>query len=260
MGRIGARSKLAKLRESGHVPRGIFIASLDPTITEIAGQVGYDFIIIDGEHGRFALSDIDNHVRACKPSGMIPIVRVLENKPRLIQSVLDAGAQGIMIPHMGSGEEAQRAVDAARYAPAGTRGMCASCDAAGYQFDSWAQWSDHARESNANVIVIPIIESAAGVENIVDIAAVDGIDFFLFGAADLAGDMGLDVSADFDRINEAWEHVRSTVRAAGKGVIDLAGGIGGLSDADLLIDIPDLMILHNALRARIEEHRGASAQ
>lgn len=255
MGHARAKSKFAQLKEAGHVPRGIFIASLDPAVTEIAGQVGYDFIIIDGEHGRFSLSDIDNHVRACKHTGLTPIVRVLENSPRLIQSVLDAGAHGIMVPHIGSGEEAKRAVDAARYAPLGSRGMCASCDAAGYQFDSWSQWSEHTHESNANILVLPIIESAAGVENIEDIAAVEGIDFVLFGAADLASDMGLLISRDFDRINAAWEHVRSVVRKADKGVMDLAGGIGGLADADILIDIPDLMILHNALRSLIQQHR-----
>jgi len=260
MRNVRAKSKLAEIQRSGRVPRGIFIASLDPAVTVIVGRVGYDFAIIDGEHGRFSLADIDSHVRACDQTGLIPIVRVLENRPTLIQSVLDAGAQGIMVPHLGSGEEAQRAVDSARYGPEGRRSMCASCYAGGYEFDGWSHWSDHAAQSNANVMIIPIIESAAGVENIDDIVAVDGIDFVMFGAADLAGDMGIDVNTEFGAIEAAWQKVQIAVRSAGKGLINMAGGIAGLSSgADLLIDLPDLMILHDVLRARMQEHSVSSA-
>lgn len=238
-------------RRKGNVPLGIFIASTDPSTTEIAADAGFDFAMIDAEHGPLDRLCVLGHVRAAEARGIIPLVRILESSNATIQSMLDVGARGVVVPKVENAEDAARIVSAARYAPAGTRGMCPSCHDGRYTVDGFR---DHMDQRNREVLVIPIIETMRGVENIAEIAAVDGMDIIHFGPGDLSADMGLDLATDLAMLQEPWLRVRDACHAAGKAVLvpDGMGFEGG--DA---FGLPmELMILRSALGKLAVEARG----
>lgn len=250
MAHIQARTQLLDMIRRGEKPLGVFITSTDPATTEIMAEVGFDFIVIDGEHGPMGRVQVEDHVRAAKAGGTIPLARVLENSPTLIQATLDSGAHGIIIPHLDTPEQARAAVAACRYAPVGRRGMCPTVRSGGYNLDNWPGF---VRAANENVLVIPLIESRLAVENIEEILAVDGIDIIHFGPGDLSADMGLEFPAGMGQLTTAWQRVRSAANAAGKYILSPAGL--GFDDSDLLSAPMDLMILHQAGARIVAEHR-----
>lgn len=250
MSQMRAKSVLFEQMQKRSVPLGIFISSLDPAVTDVLAGAGFDFVVLDGEHGRFGRTDVETHVRAASCKGALPFVRVLENSPTLIQSTLDVGAQGILVPHIDSAADARRAIAAAHYAPAGKRGMCPACHAGNYDL---AGWHEHVRLSNENVLIIPIIESRAAVDNIEEIAAVPGIDIIHFGPGDLSADMGLNFSTQRDQLDAAWKRVQQVTWAAGKKLLSPRGY--GFDEADMLLVEMELMLLHRAARTIVSDHR-----
>lgn len=248
---IRARAHLLDMIGRGRKPLGAFITSTDPATTEIMAEVGFDFVVIDGEHGPMGRVQLENHVRAAKAGGIIPLARVLENAQPLIQATLDGGAQGIVIPHVDTAEQARAAVAACRFAPAGRRGMCPTVRSGGYRLDNWPAFTAAADE---NILVIPLIESRLGVENIEEILAVEGIDIIHFGPGDLSADMGLGFLDDSGRVAEAWDRVRAAASAAGKYILSPRGL--GFDDSELLAAPMDLMILHQAAARIVADHQG----
>lgn len=250
---IDARERLAGMVRGGRHPLGIFVSSHDAAVTEICASAGFDYVILDREHGAMSLMDLTNHVRAAEAGKIVPLVRILEATPFDIQANLDAGAHGIVIPHVEDAETARVAVAASRYAPEGTRGICPGCHAGGY---TMAGWSDYARRANRNIVVIPIIESRRAVENIDEIVRVDGIDIVLFGQGDLSADMNIDYNTELHLLREAFEKVRDAAHAAGKYVMVQYGLYEG---ADVLIGAMDLVLLHDACSKLVENARAGSA-
>jgi 4-hydroxy-2-oxoheptanedioate aldolase len=173
--------------------------STDPAMTALYGVAGYDFVIIDQEHGPNDAASTIGHIRAADANGVLPLVRVLENRPTLIQKNLDLGAQGVVVPKVSTASEARRAVEASQYAPGG-RGACSSVEGARWT----GHWDDYAARANAGVVVIPLIETAEAVENFADIVGVDGVDWVIIGFADLAQDLGLDEKSAPARLSEIW--------------------------------------------------------
>lgn len=203
-----ARSRLSEAMANGARPLGIFISSYDPAVTDIMASAGVDFVVLDAEHGRFSLSDLENHVRAANAGGVIAFVRVLDGAPTRIQSMLDLGAQGILVPKVESAAEAAAAVDASRYAPRGKRGMCPACNAGGYGMEGWSRRVD---ASDENVMIIPVLETVRGIENAAEILGVEGIDVALFGPGDLSADMGIDFVRDQQSPSSCWSRDRKSV-------------------------------------------------
>lgn len=196
---------------AGRAPLGTFVTSTDPNSTLAAGSVGFDFVVIDGEHGPLDVSHKAQHVVAARAEGVVPIVRVLENSPALIQQTLDLGAGGIIVPKVGTAEQAERAVRAARYQPGG-RGLCPAVPGTRW---SGHDWADQAAESNENTLVIPLVETVEGVRNARAIAAVSGVEYVFFGLADLSQDMGIDMLADGDQLIKIWTEFLADVHAGG---------------------------------------------
>lgn len=218
--------------------------STDSATTGIFGASGYDWVLIDREHGVMDNSDMRAHLMAAEAHGLVSAVRVLENNAAMIQQALDAGAQAIMVPKVDSAESARRAVVASQY-KAGGRGMCPVVPATNF---SGAQWGEYAAELNDNVLIIPLIETMKGVENIAEICAVDGVDYIFFGLADLSQDLGIDMTLDIDRLVELWKVVATTARSKGvRAGAPLGYGFDDLADFGTLDS--DLM----TLRAAAEE-------
>lgn len=240
LGKIGRKEQLL----------GVFISSMDPTSTEVMADAGFDFVVLDGEHGKCGRREVEDHVRAANQRGIIPFTRVLENSPALIQSVLDAGAHGVVVPHIDTAEQARAAVAASLYAPRGRRGMCNACYAGAYDLDAWPA---HVARSDENVMVFPLIESRRAVENVEEIVAVDGIDIIFFGPGDLSAEMGLDFVRDRAALEECWVRVRDATRAAGKHLLTPMGM--GYDDGDMLIAPMDWMLLLNGSREIVQKYR-----
>lgn len=212
MSRIAARSRFSSMISSGITPVGSFVMSIDPAVTALLASSGYDFVIIDREHGPIDVQSAANHVRAAEANGIVPIVRVLTNDPTQIQQSLDIGAHGIVVPKVGSAEQARAAVRATQYT-AGGRGMCPATE--GARWSSGQVWTENRDNANAEVVVIPLIETQAGIDNLAEIAAVDGIDLVFFGLADLSQDMGIGMYTDLAQLVEIWNRAVKVAKAAG---------------------------------------------
>ena len=150
---------------------------------ELVALAGFDFVVIDLEHSSMDLESAYRHIGTALYAGVAPIVRVPSVDGGLVQRILDAGAEGIMVPHVDSVEQARAAVSAVRFPPLGTRGV-GSTSRAG----KWGAMSrtDYLRYGQEEVVLIAQIESATAARDAGDIADVDGVDCLLVGAADLS--------------------------------------------------------------------------
>jgi len=170
---------------SGRRLRGIFNALPSPAIVEMCGYAGFDFVIIDNEHGSANLETTENMLRAARASGIVPVVRCLRHD---ISRVLDMGASAVQIPMVSGAEEARELVRQVRYPRDGRRGSAFSPRAAGYGAFPGAA---HTQRSNAGVALIAMVETPEGIDQAGDIAAVDGVDAVFVGPNDLSHAMGL---------------------------------------------------------------------
>ncbi|MGG6894873.1 MULTISPECIES: HpcH/HpaI aldolase family protein [Rhizobium] len=160
---------------------GSFVKIPSPSSIEILASAGFDFVVIDQEHGVFDRMATDIALLACKASAISGIVRVPALTPDGILSALDCGATGILAPHIDSVDRAEKLVEACRYR-GGRRGFSAVTRAGDYGAKS--MWK-HIDEADGGVAAIAMIEDPAGVENIEDIVAVEGLDAVFIGRGDL---------------------------------------------------------------------------
>ena len=156
-------------------------------ICEIIGHAGFDFCLIDLEHGAINLETAENMVRATETAGMASIIRVAHNRPELISQALDLGANGVHIPTISTREEAQEAVWASKFSPLGGRGVHPAVRAARYSADQPIYFN----KANKETIVILAIEGTKGVDNIGEILKIRGIDAIFVGPYDLSQSMGV---------------------------------------------------------------------
>lgn len=198
------------LRE-GPVQLGFWLALADPDIAEICAGQGYDWLLIDGEHGPQTLPGIVGQLRAVEATPPCSaIVRIAGHDPVTIKQVLDLGAQTLMVPMVETAEQAQAIVIASRYPPAGERGL------GGTRAARWGGYPAYVAEANAQVCIIAQIETATAVDNIEAIAAVDGIDALFLGPADLAATEGLLGASNFDALFKLTGEALARMVATGK--------------------------------------------
>jgi 4-hydroxy-2-oxoheptanedioate aldolase len=182
---------------------GTFSKSLDPAFIEIMGHAGFDFVVLDLEHGPNTVQSLQNLIRAAEVTGLYPIVRVKHNTPSLISEVLDVGAGGIQAPSISSREDAEGVVHAARFAPLGMRGVCRFVRAAGY---SSLDRYEYFAEANTTVVVLQL-EGAEAVTNIREILSVPGVDIIFVGPYDLSQSLGVPGDVDNPRVTEAMKTI-----------------------------------------------------
>lgn len=187
-----------------------------PTIIEILGQFEFDFVMIDTEHTSLNPETVEYMVRVADSVGITPIIRVGANDPLLIQKALDTGAAGVIVPHVANAADAGRAVEAAKYAPAGHRGVCSGTRATSYSKEGFVRYW---RQANEKVLVIPILEDLEAIDNAVEIMSEPGIDLVWFGPGDLAqsirGKHGGDEGPVAVEIDRAFERTLAASRQTG---------------------------------------------
>lgn len=184
-----------------------------PELAELCGLMGFDFVLIDREHGTISPTDCTSLVRACQLAGATPLARVSHNDPTEIMQALDAGAAGVMVPGIETVEEARRAVRSALYAPEGERGL-ASTRAAGWGLS--ASPVEYVRQANAAVIVVLLVESLRGIQNLNEIARIDGVDAVFLGPSDLSQSMGFAGEVSRPEVVRELETAIGMITACGK--------------------------------------------
>lgn len=173
--------------KAGEVVIGCLIGIPSPEVVELCGHSGFDFVLIDGEHGAISPATAYPMVLAAEATDTVPLIRVPHNEASIILRYLDIGAAGVMVPQVNSAADARAVVEAVKYYPQGRRGM-AKTRAASYGFG--ATLSEYAQISNNETLVIAQIEDIVGVEKVPEILEVPGIDVLLIGPTDLAQSMG----------------------------------------------------------------------
>jgi 2-keto-3-deoxy-L-rhamnonate aldolase RhmA len=151
-------------------------------LIDFLGPLGFDAMWLEMEHGPVSWEHIGDMSRACDLWGMSPIVRVNANEPWLITRTLDRGATGVVVPHVSTKAEADKAMQSAKYAPLGYRGMFGGRRSFGVQ--------DYFKTANDETIVVVLIEELEAVQNLAEILTVDQIDVFFVAPSDLAQTMG----------------------------------------------------------------------
>lgn len=176
-----------ELKSSGKKLLGMFVQSRSEEMVEIIGYTGFDFVIIDMEHGPFDVEGALRLVRAADAAGITPIVRVPENSNVAILKALDIGASAVLVPGISSKEDAERAIRASKYGPIGIRGACPCVRANKYG----AGDPNYLRRANDETSLILLVEGKEGVKNFDDIISLPHIDAVMLGPFDLSVSLGL---------------------------------------------------------------------
>ena len=154
-----------------------------PDIIDFLGPLGFDAAWIEAEHGPIDYADIPHFTRACDLWGMTSIVRVNNQIPGVIYRTFDVGAQGVVVPHVNTADEARAVVDATKFHPLGSRGMATSRQGYGV--------TDYFAKANDETLVVALIEDIVAINNLAEILTVDNIDVFFVAPSDLAQSMGI---------------------------------------------------------------------
>jgi 2-keto-3-deoxy-L-rhamnonate aldolase RhmA len=198
-----------KLRAGGVI--SIVNGVNDGDTVEIFGNLGFDAILAEGEHGPISWDAIGDISRSCDLWDMASIVRVHRNDPALVTRALDRGANGIMVPHVNTREEAELVARSSYYGPAGNRGAFGGRRAIGI--------SDYHRKANENTLVTILLEDIIAIRNMKEIVKADGIDVFYVAPGDLAQSMGHTGDVSHPEVLQAVED--------GLGIIMDAGRVAG---------------------------------
>lgn len=212
---------------------GCQIRSRSPLIAEMAAYCGLDYVFIEGEHFVHNIETVENLIRAVQTAGVVPIVRIPSHENGLILQVLEAGAMGIIFPHIDNREQALHAVQEVKFSPKGNRGFGDSARASKFGFISDEQYL---RLVNENVMTIGMIESEEGIRNIDEILDA-GLDVIRIGAKDLSLDMGYGGKVTSE-VREAVKHVCRRVRDSR--VILGDAGLGGLGSQEAFDEVAQL--------------------
>jgi len=199
-------NNLKKALEEGKTVSGPFLKFTDPAAVEVMGFAGFDFVIIDEEHGPISMQSAQNMIRAAESVNITPVIRVGSNDEALILRALDIGAQGIEIPQINKKSDAIQAVKSVKYSPQGERGMCRYVRAANYSsMDKFKYF----KCANRETMIIPHIEGIEGIKNLDEILSVQGIDVIFIGPYDLSQSLGIPGEVNHPLVIEKMQEVVS---------------------------------------------------
>lgn len=257
---MGDRNRIKTRLAAGETLLGAWLNLGCAVTAEIAGAAGYDWCLIDAEHGPNGIGAVRDQLIALRAAGCPAAVRVAANEPWMLKHVLDAGATTVIVPMVGTRAEAEAAASAVRYPPLGRRGLAAGVvRASGYGEDT-----SYIARAHEDICLMVQAETRASVENIDAIASVPGVDAVFVGPSDLAADMGFIGDTEAAEVQDAIAHVMARTLAAGKAV-----GMFCLDPRDLaryrdlgarfIAVASDVVLFRTALALRADDARAALA-
>lgn len=182
---------------------GSWITIGDNAIAEIMSRAGFDWLAVDMEHSALTVAQCQELIRVIDLCQVAALVRVGANDPLLIKRAMDAGAHGVIVPMVGSREDAERAVKAVKYPPEGSRGVGLSrAQGYGTSFNKYKQWLE------TESVVVAQIEHINGVNNLDEIMEVEGVDAIMVGPYDLSGSLGIPGNFEDRRMLQALEKIQ----------------------------------------------------
>ncbi|MBT4140289.1 MAG: 2-dehydro-3-deoxyglucarate aldolase [Candidatus Latescibacteria bacterium] len=191
---------------------GTFLNLGSSLTVEMAGRSGFDWLLLDVEHGGGSHSHLIHQIQAAGATPAAPIVRIENNAPPRFKRVLDLGASGIMVPYVSSVEEAELAVSSMRYPPRGIRGVAKLNRGSAFG----AEFEEYFTRSHELLTTIVQIETAEALDNLEGIAAIDGVDVLFVGPMDLSVNMGIREQFDHPDFIAARKKVADVAKNAGK--------------------------------------------
>jgi 2-keto-3-deoxy-L-rhamnonate aldolase RhmA len=191
---------------------GTFLNLGSPITVEIAGLAGFDWVLIDHEHGPGGEDTLLHQLHAASATPTFPVVRIAANETPRFKRVLDQGAFGVMVPYVSTATEAKAAVAAMRYPPHGIRGVAKFNRGAGFGGD----FEEYYRHAHERLLAVIQIETPEAVQNADEIAATDGVDVLFVGPTDLSYNMGMRDQLESPPFVDALKRVSEAARRHGK--------------------------------------------
>ncbi len=194
---------------AGEPSVGTWLSLPSPEAAEYVATLGFDWLVVDTEHNAVDIRTLSQMFSVIAPAGVAPMVRIPWNSGENFKRVLDAGAWGVVVPMVNSREEAERAVEATRFPPAGARSVGGSMPAIRYGTSG----GEYLKHANDEVLLVLQIEHITGVEHADEILSVPGVDACFIGPNDLAASMGIGLGVPLEgdnvRLNEAIAEIRA---------------------------------------------------
>lgn len=200
---------------------GCWMSFAEPSVAEIMGTCGFDWLVVDGEHAPNDIRSIRDQLTALAASPSHPVVRVPVGEDWIIKQALDAGAQTVLVPIVESADHARQLVRACRYPPDGVRGVGATAARA----TMFGSISEYIQTADQEICLLVQVENRAGIAALDEILTVDGVDGVFIGPADLSTDMGFQGNSTAPEVRAVIADAIQRIRAAGK-----APGILGTTD------------------------------
>lgn len=188
---------------TGNSVIGPFMKTGDPAFVEVAGYAGFDFAILDTEHGPVTIENMQNNIRAALIANMLPIIRVQDSSESSIGKALDIGALGVQVPQVKNAAQAEVIVHRAKFHPTGERGVCRFVRAANYSALDRNKYFKLANET----LVILQLEGLEALENIDEIMEVPGIDILFIGPYDLSQSLGVPGETSNPKVVEKMQYI-----------------------------------------------------
>lgn len=199
---------------SGEFVIGTFVNCAYPAFIEICGIAGFDFAVIDMEHGPLHTLAAEDLCRAADCSGIAPVIRVRKNDAPQIQRALDIGSAGVQVPQIETKEDAEAVIKGAKYSPLGARGLSFNTRAGLYT----SAGTQITEQLNKNSLVVVHVEGKVGVENLAEIVSVPHIDVIFLGPYDLSQSLGMPGQVRHPKVLELMQKSIKIIRNSGKAV------------------------------------------
>ena len=231
----------------------------DPGAPSIFAAAGYDFVFIDMEHGNYNMETVADLIRGAKSAGMATIIRVPRLETFFISRVLDAGAEGIMVPMTSTKEQAEEIVRYSKYTPLGQRGFGNQTGQTDYRP---LKTLDFMKEANEHTLIVAQIETREAIENVDSILSVEGIDVGLIGPNDLSISLGIPDQMGSEILTKAIDKVVEMAKKKGKATGIHIANIEALrkwrsKGMTVLAYSTDIGFMYNASKSSLEELKGS---
>ena len=182
------KNRMKEKLRAGEPVFGVSVMIPSPQIVEMIAAAGFDWVLLDCEHGTLTLESVELMAMAAEASGITAIARPMTKSPEHILQVLDRGVMGVQVPHVNTAQEARDVLAAVKYHPQGRRSLAAGTRSAAY--DSIGTLADYVKAANEATLIAIQLEDQPAIENIDDLLKVDDIDVFFIGPSDLSQAMG----------------------------------------------------------------------